>query len=99
MGKTLGHQLDDACEAHGLEWLVLPFDRSREAWRDGPYWGALLTAQSPRRRGRPARFYRYNEEARIPENRSPDPEVVYISLEPQGRHEIMRLLLSQLEVP
>ena len=81
MGKTLAHRLDDACEFHGLEWLVLPFDRGGEPWRDGPYLGALVTAQDPRRRGRPARFYQYNEEAHIPEDRGPDPEVVYITLQ------------------
>jgi hypothetical protein len=96
MAKTLAHRLDDACKSHGLEWLVLPFDRSSESWRDGPYWGALVTAQYLRRKGRPARFYRYNEEAHIPEDRRPDPEVVYITLQPLGRQEIKRLLLAQI---
>jgi hypothetical protein len=96
MAKTLADRLHEACEAHGLEWLVLPFDRSSESWRNGPYWGALLIAQHPRRAGRPARFYRYNEAAHIPENRKPDPEVVYIALQPSGRQEIKRLLLAQI---
>jgi hypothetical protein len=97
MAKTLAHRLDDACEIHGLEWVVLPFDRSRESWRNGPYWGALVIAQFPRRRGRSARFYRYNEGAHVPQDRRPDPEVVFITLQPFGRHEIKRLLLAQID--
>jgi hypothetical protein len=96
MTKTLAHRLDDACESHGLEWLVLPFDRNRDSWRDGPYWGALVVAQYSRRGGRHTRFYQYNAEAHIPENRRPDPEVVYITIQQSGRHEIKRLLLAQI---
>jgi len=59
VGETLDHQLDDACEASGLEWLVMPFERD-EAWQIGPYWGALLVAQRARRRGRPSRSFQYN---------------------------------------
>lgn len=97
VGKTLGHRLDDACERHGLEWVVLPFDRSPRSWREGPYWGALVSAQYDRRRGRATRFYRYSEEAHPPRYRRPDPDVVYINLQPLGRHEIKRLLLAQIE--
>lgn len=96
MAKTLAHRLDDACEIHGLEWLVLPFDRTSESWRNGPYWGALVIAEHPRRTSRFARFYKYNEAAQIPENRKPNPDVVYITLQPLGRHEIKRLLLAQI---
>lgn len=96
MGKTLAHRLDDACESHGLEWLVLPFDRSSESWRDGPVLGRARDRQYPRRRGSAARFYRYNEETHIPVDRRPDPEVVYITLQPLGRQEIKRLLLAQI---
>ncbi len=97
VGKTLGHRLDDACERWGLEWIVLPFDRSPSSWRHGPYWGALVVAQYDRHRGRAARFHRYNEEAHIPSDRRPDPRVVFINLQPLGRHEIKRLLLAQIE--
>jgi hypothetical protein len=96
MGKTLTHRLDDACEALGLEWLVLPLDQDRESWGDGPYWGALVTAQYPRRRGRAARFFRYNGEAQVPRDRRPDPEVIYITLQPSGRRGLKRLLLAQI---
>jgi hypothetical protein len=96
MAKTLAHRLDDACEIHGLEWVVLPFERGSESWRNGPYWGALVIAQHSRRRGRSARFYRYKEQAHIPQDRRPDPEVIYITLQPSGRHEIKRLLLAQI---
>jgi hypothetical protein len=94
MAKTLAHRLDDACERHGLEWLVMPFDESSESWSRGPYWGALVIAQYPRRRGRAARFYRYNERAHTPCRA--DPEVVYITLQPSGRREAKRLLLAQI---
>ncbi len=97
VGKTLGHRLDDACERWGLEWIILPFDRSPSSWREGPYWGALVVAQYGRRPGRAARFYRYNEEAHVPSDRRPDPQVVFINLQPVGRHEIKRLLLAQIE--
>ena len=59
-------------------------------------WGALVVAQYSRRKGRSARFYRYNEGAHIPQDRRPDPEVVFITLQPLGRHEIKRLLLAQI---
>jgi hypothetical protein len=97
MGRTLGHRLDDACERCGLEWVVLPFDESRESWRDGPYWGALLTARYPRRSGHNARFYLYTRGAQVPYGEESQPDVVFITIEPAGRHEIKRLLLAQIE--
>jgi hypothetical protein len=97
MGKTLADRLDEACEVHGLEWLMLPMDRSAESWRHGPYWGVLVSAQYPRRGGRPSRFYRYDREADPRQERWPDPEVVYITVEPSGRREIKLLLLAQID--
>jgi hypothetical protein len=55
-----------------------------------------VTAQYQRRQGRATRFYQYNEQAHIPTNRRPDPEVLYITLQPLGRKEIKRLLLAQI---
>jgi hypothetical protein len=97
MGKTLTHRLDDACELHGLEWVVLPFDESQKSWRNGPYWGALVTARYPRRRGHRARFYLYIRGAQIPYGCESEPDVLYISIQPSGRDEITRLLLAQVE--
>jgi hypothetical protein len=97
MAKTLVHRLDDACATLGLEWVVLPFEPNWDAWHQGPYWGALVTAQFDRRGGRASRFYHYNEDAAIPSERRPDPEAIYITLQPSGRDEIKRLLLAQLE--
>ena len=98
MGRTLNQRLDDACESNGLEWLVLPFDQSRESWRDGPYWGALVIAQYPPQRGRAARFYHYNGvvQANVLRDKRPDPDVIYITLQPSGRLGVKRLLLAQL---
>lgn len=98
MAKTLAHRLDDACEKYGLEWLVLPFKETRESWRGGPYWGALVIAQYPRRSGRAARFYRYNGRvhAHLDKEPRPDPTVVYLTLQPLGRREAKRLLLAQI---
>jgi hypothetical protein len=98
MGKTLTHRLDDACERHGLEWIVLPFDDSPEAWRNGPYWGALVTAHYPRRHGHATRFYLYMWAAQIPYDDESEPDVVYISVQPSGRDEMKRLLLAQVEL-
>lgn len=70
------HRLD-TCELHGLEWLVLPFERGPERWRQGPYWCALVLAQYERSCGRASRFYHYGQEAQIPANRRrPHPETI-----------------------
>lgn len=47
--------------------------------------------------GRASRFYKYNQETQIPENRGPNPETIFIALQPMGRREAKRLLLAQLE--
>jgi hypothetical protein len=97
MVKTLTHRLDDACREHGLEWVALPFEPSPAAWRAGPYWGALLRAERPKRGGRHSRFFAYYApQARIWNDPLPEPDVVYIMCQPSGRHEIKRLLLAQI---
>ncbi len=46
--KSLEQRLDEACERHDLEWLVLPCDLGSDAdsqiqnFRYGPYWCALM---------------------------------------------------------
>jgi hypothetical protein len=92
--RTLCDRLDEACRLHGLEWVVLPFDESPEAWRSGPYWGALLVEEQPPQHGG-RRFFRYNGRVRGREN-LPNPQAVYITLAPMSRRGIKRLLLAQL---
>jgi len=97
MGKTLANRLDEACESHGLEWLILPFDSSPECWREGPYWGVLVSAQYPRGHGRGARPHRDSEQTDTPAQRRPGPQVLYITIEPSGREETKRLLLARID--
>lgn len=99
MSKTLTQRLDEACEKHELEWLVLPFEQNPVSWRNGPYWGALVKAQYQRRPGRASRFYRYRGDLQAPffTDVRPNPKVTYITGEPCGRQEIKRLLLAQIE--
>ena len=98
--KTLKARLNAACVRHGLEWVVLPCEepgpsgyQSRDAWRKGPYWCALVKP-GPRSSGHGS-FYAYNGLIKGREN-DPDPDVVFIHPGPLGRRAAKRLLLAEL---
>jgi hypothetical protein len=98
--KSLKQRLDEACERHDLEWLVLPCDLGSDAesqirnFRYGPYWCALMEP-GPRRSGH-RRLYAWNRRIKGHEN-DPYPDAIYFHPGPLGRKQAKRLLLSQLE--
>jgi hypothetical protein len=96
MGASLTQLLDRECERFGLEWLVLPFEESPDSWSSGPFWAALVIAQYPPRSGIANRFFHYNGLIEWGLDKKPDPDVVFLALEPMGRPEAKRLLLAQL---
>lgn len=98
--ESLKQRLNELCERHDLEWLVLPCvlgdggERSRRGYRYGPYWCALMEP-GPRRSGH-RRSFAWNRKIKGWEN-DPYPDAIYFHPGPLGRKEAKRLLLAQLE--
>ena len=98
--KSLEQRLNESCERHDLEWLVLPCDLGDDTdsqlhnFRYGPFWCALMEP-GPRRSGH-RRLYSWNRRIRGHED-DPYPDAIYFHPGPLGRKQAKRLLLAQLD--
>lgn len=98
--KSLKQRLNEECERHDLEWLVLPFNvgergkGSSNTFREGPFWCALMEP-GPRRSGH-RRLFAWNRHIVGREN-DPYPDAIFFHPGPLGRKQAKRLLLAQLD--